>query len=214
MNTRHILKGARCVLVATFLALAPSSCSTSRQQPEATSSVAHTAPSSAPQRTTAAEKLKPAKRATRSTEASGTLTSAVILSEIHRADLKEIAIGQIAQGKASTNEVREYANRLVKDRTSTDQQVIAMAQKKNVPLHDKTYKQGGEYAKLNALSGPSFDKYFLQQTAADHESLVRSLRHEREDLSDDDVEALIEKILPILERDRELTQDLMTEERA
>jgi putative membrane protein len=138
----------------------------------------------------------------------------VVLSEIHRVDLKEIAIGQIAQGKASTNKVREYANQLVKDRTSADQQVIAMAQKKNVRLRDKTKKQGSEYAKLNALSGPSFDKYFLQQTAADHERLVRSLREEREDVNDEDIEALIEKILPILDRDRELNQDLMKEEQA
>ena len=214
MNTQHILRGARCVLIATFVTLAPSSCSTWRQQPEATSSVANIAPSAAAQGTTPAAKSKPTKRATRSVEASGKSISALVLAEIHRVDLKEIAIGEIAQGKASANEVREYANKLVKDRTSADQQVIAMAQKKNVRLRDETSKQGSEYAKLNALTGPSFDQYFLQQTAADHERLVRSLTQERKDVSDDDIEALIERILPTLERDRELTQDLAKEEQA
>lgn len=214
MDTQHILKGAGWVLVATFVTLGLSSCSTSRQQPEATSSITNTAPPSTAQVTTAAAKTKRAKRAIQSAEASSKSTGAVVLSEIHRADLKEIAIGQMAQGKASTEEVREYADQLVKDRTSADQQVIAMAQKKNVRLRDKTSKPGSEHAKLNALSGSSFDKYFLQQTAIDADKLVRSLRQEREDVSDDDIEALIDKILPILEQDKELTQVLMKKEQA
>jgi len=213
MNTQPTLKGAGCFLAATLIALAVSSCSTSRQQPEGTPSDTNNA-SPAAQGTTAAAKSKPAKRVTRSSEASSKSTSAVVLSEIHRADLKEIAIGQIAQGKASSDEVREYANQLVEDRTSVDQQVIAMAQKKNVHLRDKTSKQGSEHGKFNALTGPSFDKYFLQQTAADHDKLVRILRKEREDASDDDIEALIDKILPVLEQDQELSQVLMKKEQA
>jgi putative membrane protein len=214
MNTQHILKGAGYALVVTLFTLAPSSCSTSRQQPQATSSITNTAPPSTAQVTTAAAKSKPARRAIRSPEASSESTSAVVLSEIHRANLKEIALGQMAQGKASTDEVREYANQLVQDRTSADRQVIAMAQKKNVRLRDKTSKQGSENAKLKAQSGSSFDKYFLQQTAADDEKLLRSLSQEREDVSDDDIEALIDKILPILEQDKELTGVLMKKEQA
>ena len=214
MNTQQTLKGAGYVLVVTFVTLALSSCSTSRQQPESASSVANTAASPAAHATTTTAKTKPAKRAIRSAEASGKATGAAVLSEIHRADLKEIAIGQMAQGKSSTNEVREYANQLVKDRTSADQEVIAMAQKKNVRLRDQTSRQGPEHAKLNTLNGPSFDKYFLRQTAADNDKLVRSLRKEREDASDDDIEALIDKILPILEQDQELSQVLMKKEQA
>ena len=214
MDLQHILNGAGLVLVAAFVTLELSSCSTSRQQPEAASSVTNTAPPSTAQMTTAAAKTKRAKPASRSAEAPSTSTGAVILSEIHRADLKEIAIGQVAQAKASSEEVREYANQLVMDRTSADQQVIAMAQKKNVRLRDKTSKPESEHAKLNALSGSSFDKYFLQQTSADDDKLVRSLKQEREDVSDDDIEALIDKILPILEQDKELAQVLMKKEQA
>jgi hypothetical protein len=43
---------------------------------------------------------------------------------------------------------------------------------------------------------------------------VRSLRKEREDASDDDIEALIDKILPVLEQDKELTQVLIKKEQA
>ena len=150
MNAQHILERAGCVLVATFVTLALSSCSTSRHQPDATRSVTNTAPSAAAQGRTDTTKSKPAKRATRSAEISIKSTSAGILPEIHEADLKEIALGQIAQGKASTDELREYANQLVKERTSADQQVIAMAKKKNLRLREHDIQKWSEHARLNA----------------------------------------------------------------
>ena len=214
MSTQQTQKGAGYVLFATLIALALSSCSTSRQQPEAASSVTNTAPPSAAPAITEAAKTKRARHATRPAEPSSKSTGNAVLTEIHRADLKEITIGQVAQSKASTDDVREFANQLVKDCTSADQQVIAIAQKKNVHLRDKASRQGSENAKLNALSGTSFDRYFLQQTATDHDKLIRNLRKEREDASDDDIEGLIDTILPILEQDRELTQVLMKKEQA
>jgi predicted outer membrane protein len=67
--------------------------------------------------------------------------------------------------------------------------------------------------KLDSASGAGFDRLFLQQTSSDHERLIRKLQQEREDASDDDVEALIDKIVPILEQDQELAQILIKKER-
>jgi putative membrane protein len=214
MKMLQNVKGIGHIFIAALIAAAVTGCATSREQPSDANTTANAAATPAARATITTAKAKPPKRAIQSAETSGNATGAAVLSEIHRADLKDIAIGQMAQGKASTDQVREYANQLVKDRTSADQQVIAMAQKKNVRLRDHTSRQGPEPAKLNTLSGPSFDKYFLRQTAADNDKLVRSLRKEREDASDDDIEALIDKILPILEQDQELAQVLMKKEQA
>jgi Domain of unknown function (DUF4142) len=59
-----------------------------------------------------------------------------------------------------------------------------------------------------------FDRLFLQQTGSDQEGLLRSLQQEREDANDDDIEALIDKIVPILEQHRDLAQILMKKEQA
>src|SRR5215469_12088102 len=101
MSTQQTVKGAGYVLVVTLIALALSSCSSSRQQPEAASSVTPTAQPSAAQGITEAAKPKRERRATGSAEASSKSSSAAVLTEIHRSDLKEIAIGQMAQRKAS-----------------------------------------------------------------------------------------------------------------
>jgi molecular chaperone GrpE (heat shock protein) len=54
---------------------------------------------------------------------------------------------------------------------------------------------------------------FLKQAGADHQRLIQKLQQDREDANDDDLEALIDKIVPILEQHRQLAQILMKKER-
>lgn len=206
----HIFKGTRHLLIPLVVAATLIGCSSSRQQPSPESSTAAVATPAA-QPTAAAVK---AKRATASAEVSTKSTSAAILTQIHQANQKEIALGNLAAGKASSPEVQNYAKQLVEDHTGADRQVVAMAQKMNVRLHDTTASKRHPSTKLNAASGAEFDRRFLQETSADHDKLIRELKREREDASDDDIEALIDKILPILEQHKQLAQILMKKEQA
>jgi putative membrane protein len=145
-----------------------------------------------------------------------------VLSQIHQANLMEIALGKMAEEKASTSEVRAYADQLVQDHTNVDQMVVAMAQKssahsQNGPAANREGRGGIAHEtqlerKLKSASGPDFDRLFLQQTSSDHERLIRKLQQDREDASDDELEALIDKMIPILEQHRELAQILMKKE--
>jgi putative membrane protein len=220
MSIQKNLKWASNFFVAALVVASLSGCSTSRKQPTAENSLANAAATPAAQPTAQAATAKPApKHATPSAEASSRSSSAAILAQIHQADLKEIAIGEIAEAKAATREVQAYAKQLVEDHTSADQQVVAMAQKMKVRLRDSA--SAGEHRrgsaadqKLNSATGPAFDRMFLQQTSADHDKLIRSLKQEREEASDDDIEALIDKVLPIFEQHKELAQILLKKEQA
>jgi len=206
--------------MAALVGAALSGCSTSRQQPTAASSNASAIASPAARPVTAAAtKGKPEPtHAALSSEVSTKSGSAKILLQIHQADLKEIAIGQVAERKASVSEVQAYAKQLVDDHTSADQQVVTVAKKMNVHLHDTAAKDGRHRSmaeqKLNSARGPDFDRLFLQQASADHDRLIKALKQEREDASDDDIEALIDKILPIFEQHKELAQMLIKKEQA
>jgi putative membrane protein len=204
---------SRRLFSAALVTVAIAGCSTSRQQPPANPSVAASAPAAQPVKEAQA---KPA--AVPPAEVSSKSTSATILEQIHLADLKEIAIGKIAEGKASSDEVRAYADQLVKDHTSADQMVIETAQQKGAHLHEPSRRAGNREKlaeqKLSSANGAQFDRLFLEQTSADHKRLIRELKQEREDASDDDVEALIDKIMPILQQHQDLAQILMKKEQA
>lgn len=212
MNLSQNHSGKGVTLIAAFAALALAGCGTSkREQPVAAASVAAT-PAAAP----SASQEARSKRATHhetSPEASTKQTTAAVLSQIHQTDLMEIQLGQLAQQKAASDEVRAYAVQLVEDHTSADRMVADMAAKSGVKLH-QTAKASPLGRKLKSANGTEFDKLFLQETRADHEKLIRTLQQEREDASDDDLEALIDKVMPILEQHKELAEVLMKKEKA
>jgi putative membrane protein len=210
-------------ITVALVAFALSGCATSREQPATSDSAsAVTAQPAGP--TAKPAKAKPAETsATPSAQASSKSTSAAILEQIHHSDLKEIAIGKIAEEKASTSEVRAYAEQLVADHTNVDQTVVAMAQKLGAHVHDaEASKEGRRRSvheklteqKMSRTSGAEFDRLFLGQTTADHEKLIGALKQDREDASNDDIETLIDKILPILEQHQQLAQILMKKEQA
>ena len=202
---------SRQLIIAAVVVVLLGGCSTSRQQPAPDASAAAAQPSAQPAAQEA--KAKPAARVP-SPEASSKKTSASVLAQIHQADLKEIAIGKIAQEKASTDEVRAYAVQLVNDHTNADQMVLATAQKTGAHLRGVATARSKTDQKLSSASGAQFDRMFLEQTSADHKKLMSELQQQREDASDDEIEALIDKIMPILQQHHDLAQILLKKEQA
>jgi putative membrane protein len=211
------LKVLRYFFVAVLAATVIGGCSAKRQQPAPDVNAAASSPAAQP---TQAAEAKPRATHVPSPEVTSKNANASILEQIHQANLKEIAVGKIAEQKASTDEVRAYADQLVKDHTSADQMVIATAQKKSVRLRDSSATRResarGKAAeqKLSSASGAQFDRLFLEQTSADHKKLISDLQQKREDATDDDIEALIDKIVPILQQHHDLAQILMKKEPA
>ncbi len=219
MRTHENPGSSRLVLIAALSAVVAVlvGCSTSRQQPAPNADAAAAQPSAPTAQPAAA---KHAKAAVPPPEVSSKKTNAAILERIHQANLKEIAAGKIAEAKASSSEVRAYADQLIKDHTNADQMVVATAQKIGARLPDpsaerhKTTNGKSAEQKLSSANGAQFDRLFLEQTSADHKKLMTELKQARDDASDDDIEALIDKIMPILQQHQDLAEILMKKEPA
>jgi putative membrane protein len=217
MGLQKKLKVSRHFFVAALVAATIGGCSAKREQPAPDANAA--VPSPAAQATQAAQ-AKPRVTHVPSADVSSKNTTAAILEQIHQANLKEVSIGKLAEERASNDEVRAYAVQLVNDHTNADQMVTATAQKKGARLRDSAAgRRGGSHGrlaeqKLSSASGAQFDRLFLEQSSADHKKLISELQQEREDATDDDIEALIDKIVPILQQHNDLAQILMKKEQA
>jgi putative membrane protein len=229
VNTLRTHAGKREVIIAAVVISALAGCGTSSNRASAANTNVAAAPE-AVQRSAPQAPARPSQTHAASAPAAPNKAPAVpnkgntrtVLSQIHQANLMEIALGKMAEERASTSEVRAYADQLVQDSTNVDETVLAMAQKTGGHLqngaaahredrreitHEKQLER-----KLKSASGPDFDRLFLQQASSDHERLIRKLQQDREDASDDELEALIDKMIPILEQHRELAQILMKKE--
>jgi putative membrane protein len=242
MNTLQHGLGARELIIATLAVFVLAACGTGKNQgsisrvrtPSATQPLQQSARESSlkpgpahsrPRHVTSNHQVPSSikENAASQNENAPTGNTTAVLSQIHRANMTEIALGKLAETKASAPEVRAYADQLVQDHTSVDGTVIAMAQKKGIHLLDQAASSGqgrrgvrnaGQFEqKLASASGATFDQLFLKQAGADHQRQIQKLQQDREDANDDDLEELIDKIVPILEQHRQLAQILMKKER-
>jgi putative membrane protein len=220
VNTLRTHAGKREVIIAAVVISALAGCGTSSNRASAANTNVAAAPE-AVQRSAPQAPARPSQTHTSSAPAAPNKENTrAVLSQIHQANLMEVALGKMAEEKASTSEIRAYADQLVQDHTNVDQTVVAMAQKSGAHLQNgaaahregRIVHEGQLERKLKSASGPDFDRLFLQQTSSDHERLIRKLQQDREDASDDELEALIDKMIPILEQHRELAQILMKKE--
>lgn len=223
MNTLQNRFGTRELLIAgaivsVLLVSVLSGCASHQQAPQ-TPAIAAPAPETAGPSPDEIRARSAATTARIAPEASAKLNTASVLAQIHQTNLKEVELAKIAREKGSTSAVRAYADQLVQDHTNLDQSVIAMAQQSGnlKAMHRAARETADEKTaeqKLKSASGAKFDKLFLNQASSDHQNLIRKLQQDREDASDDQLEALIDKMLPILEQHKDLAKILMDKEQA
>jgi putative membrane protein len=105
-------------------------------------------------------------------------------------NLAEIQIGQLAQQKASSDDVKQLAQKLVTDHQANMQQLQQLAQKKGVTLPDKPdSKHAAMLAKMQNMSGADFDKAFTKSQVKDHQKNIDLFSRQASQAKDPDVKS-------------------------
>lgn len=93
----------------------------------------------------------------------------------------DIDAGKLAKSKSSSEEVKAFADRMVIDHTGVNQQAVALVTKLKVTPEEsdtsRALKQGGAdtLAKLKALKGKEFDKAYIDNEVAYHQTVIDAL---------------------------------------
>jgi putative membrane protein len=131
-----------------------------------------------------------------------------ILAQLAQANMAEVAAGKIALEKASSQEVKTFAQQMVDDHTKGLQAVQDVARSKNVTLPtepDARHKKMAD--KLNGLSGAAFDKAYLANAGVrDHNEAHKLVADAQKKASDPDVKALAAKLQPTVDQHLQTVQ--------
>ena len=113
--------------------------------------------------------------------------------------MMEVQLGQMAQEKASSQEVKDFGQQMVTDHSKANEDLKALAQEKNVTLPDSLMsKQQRNVDKLSKLSGEEFDKEYMKMMVKDHEKDVKTYEKASKNISDPAVQDFASKTLPVL----------------
>jgi putative membrane protein len=113
--------------------------------------------------------------------------------------ISEVQLGQLAQQKGTNAAVKDFGAMMVKDHSAANQKLKALASSMQVALPDSpSLMQKASMAKLELLSGDSFDKSYIKAMIADHKTDIKEFQQEVSDGKDPEAKAFAAATLPTL----------------
>jgi putative membrane protein len=113
--------------------------------------------------------------------------------------MAEVMLGKLAQDKATSPKLKEFAAMMVKDHSAAGDELMILAKSKNItlPAVVSTDKQKA-FDDLNKKTGADFDKAYVKDMVAGHKSTVKLFEDAETSVKDPDLKAFIIKTLPTI----------------
>lgn len=130
----------------------------------------------------------PATLATPVANASSTAAATALFTTAYQGGLAEIRLAQLAEARAESSGVKEYASAMIEQHTIVNAQIQQLAQQKSVTLPtDISAAQTAEVTRLSALTGAQFDREYMWQNVVTHSADVAEVL--RQARTNDDLDA-------------------------
>jgi putative membrane protein len=121
--------------------------------------------------------------------------------------MHEVEAGQLAARKATSAEVKSFAQRMVTDHGKANEGLKRVAAAKGVLLPTGLdRKHRNELERLEKLSGANFDREYMKHMVDDHKKDVAEFRRAANDLKDPEVRNFASSKLPTLEEHVKLAE--------
>jgi putative membrane protein len=115
------------------------------------------------------------------------------------AGMTEVQLGQIAQQKGTTKDVRDYGAMMEKDHKAAGEKLQALAAQKNITLPSAVSNDMQKNIDdLQKKAGKDFDKAYINMMVDDHKKVISEFEDESKKGSDPDVRAFADSILHTL----------------
>jgi len=123
--------------------------------------------------------------------------------------LAEVQLGHMAAEQATNPDVQHFGQQMVTDHTKANQELMALAQAKNVSIPAKTDKQHQKTAQaLAQKQGVSFDREYMRHMVTDHEKAVQLFSTAAKEGQDADIKAFASQTLPTLQEHLRMARQL------
>jgi putative membrane protein len=122
-------------------------------------------------------------------------------NQIAQSDLAEVQAGKLGVSKASSPEVKKFAQSMVDDHGKHLSELRTMAKTKGMQLPSAPAKKHQEaMKKLQSASGAEFDKLFMTQMVKDHEDALKLVQQTAKNAKDPELKADAEKTAPVIQK--------------
>lgn len=119
------------------------------------------------------------------------------MRDISHANLAEIAAGRLAVQEAQSPAVKEFGQQMVDDHSALQSEGRSLAEAKGMePPTTPDLRHQAALAKLEAASGESFDRDYMEQMVQDHADTLQLLQEAASGAADPRVRQLAQEAIP------------------
>jgi len=121
----------------------------------------------------------------------------------------EVQLGQLAQQKSQSEDVKQVGQRMVQDHTQLGDQMKPIAQQLGVKEPKELSKKDKQLmAKLESLSGPQFDETYIQAMVKDHQQDLKEFKSEAQTTQDPNVKPAAQQGADVISQHLEMIQQI------
>jgi putative membrane protein len=127
------------------------------------------------------------------------------ISQAAYGSLAEVELGQLAQKQASNAQVKDFGGRMVTEHTQMNKDLVALASNKGVTppsSPDPGRQEIGDM--LEQLSGTEFDRQYVPQQLADHETTLSLFQVQSNRGNDVELKQFAQRYTPVIQRHVEM----------
>ncbi len=121
----------------------------------------------------------------------------------------EVQLGQLAQQKSQSEDVKQFGQKMVEDHTQLGDQMKPIAQQLGVKEPKGPSKKDKQLmAKLEGLSGPQFDEAYIQAMVKDHKQDLKEFRNEAQNAQDPNVKQAAQQGAGVISQHLQMIQQI------
>jgi putative membrane protein len=124
----------------------------------------------------------------------------MFVNQAAKGGMMEVAKGKLAAQKASRDDVKQFAQRMVDDHTKAGDELKSVASGKNItlPPDQPSAQDQAMLDKMGKMDGAAFDRAYIADQVKDHEKTIALFEKEARNGKDAELKAFAEKTLPTL----------------
>lgn len=124
-------------------------------------------------------------------------------------DATEVQLGQLAQEKSQSEDVKQFGQKMIENRKRLDDQLAPLAKELSVSEpKGPSKKDKQEMAKLQSLSGPQFDQEYIRVVEKAHEKDVKNFKSEAQSAQDPNVQRAAQLDEPVIAQHLQAIQQI------
>ncbi|HEY4045338.1 MAG TPA: DUF4142 domain-containing protein [Acidobacteriaceae bacterium] len=128
-----------------------------------------------------------------------TMNDKAFVREALEGGMAEVQLGQLASQKASSDDVKQFGQKMVEDHTKLGNAMSEVAQQVGVKPPDGLSKKDKQLiAKMQTLSGPQFDEAYIKAMVKDHKKDDNAFKMEAQQAENPAVRQVAQQGEPIV----------------